>query len=162
MRPTDIGYRSPREKTPAFYNTFVSYQISNLRRSKAHRIFLPFTLMTDKSQEWRLVQPALRIEEAAHWGVCSHTERFWRCRSFPLPQDRGEIGHLPAKSWPSWVRSSWLVPQANRNTVHICDQNAAHFQRRSGQLQVHRVIIGVWPWKAFITRNGAYQKALAS
>ena len=156
MRPTDIGYRSPREKTPAFYNTFVSYQISTIRRSIAHRICLPFILLTDKSQEWRLVQPASRIEEAAHWGVCPHAERLWRCRSFPLPQDRGKIGHLPAEPWPSRVRSSRLVPQADCNTVHICDQNAAHFQRRSGQLQVHRVITGVWPGKAIIAGNGAH------
>ena len=65
MRPTDIGYRSPREKTPAFYSTFVSISGPTFECKATHLIRSLLPLLIDESQVRWLVQP-FGVKEKAY------------------------------------------------------------------------------------------------
>ena len=65
MRPTDIGYRSPREKTPAFYSTFVSIPGPTFECKATLLIRSLLPLLIDESQVRWLVQP-FGVKEKAY------------------------------------------------------------------------------------------------
>ena len=56
MRPTGIGYRSPREKTPAFYTTYV-------RRHRSKFFFNSSSFALDELKVGRAFQPTSRVAE---------------------------------------------------------------------------------------------------
>ena len=60
MRPTGIGYVSPRERTPAYYTTFVS--VYNLFFSNPKP--LPDTYLDEPQMRWTF-QPTLRVTNKA-------------------------------------------------------------------------------------------------
>ena len=70
MRPTGLGYRSPRERTPAFYTTYVS------PRFPAH-LSNAFDTNLDQSKGTCTLQPATRFKRKVYEGVCVEEAWVW-------------------------------------------------------------------------------------